>query len=179
VTASNAAPASTGVYRDGKNLVVMRGAQLPLICVCCGQAPAGGQLRRKLYWHAPWLFILLLPGIIWYAIVAFIVRKRMDVGISLCEQHKMRYQRMRLAVILMIIGAGIFVIASFFGSADYLVYLMLACFVLLLAGAITWLVACVFLRPKFIDESLGVFSGAGEQFLAQLPPKPPSLYVPA
>lgn len=179
MTASNSAAAATGVYRDGKNLIVMRGAQLPLICVRCGQAATDGQLRKKLYWHAPWLFILLLPGVIWYAIAALIVRKRMDLDISLCEQHKMRYQRTRQAAILMMIGGGIFVIVSFFVSADYLIYPMLACFALLLAGFITWLVAGLFLRPKFIDASLGVFSGPGEQFLAQLPPKPPSLFVPA
>jgi hypothetical protein len=179
VTASNALPIATGVYRDGKNLVVMRGAQLPLICIRCGQPPTGGQFRRKLYWHERWLFILLLPGIIWYVIAALIVRKRMDLVVSLCEQHKMRYQRTRQAAILMMIGGGIFVIVSFFVSADYLIYPMLACFVLLLAGFITWLVAGLFLQPKFIDASLGVFSGPGEQFLAQLPPKPQSLFVPS
>ncbi len=178
MTASNALPTEAGVYRDGNNLIVMRGAQLPLICIRCGQAATGGQLRRKLYWHAPWLFILLLPGIVWYVIAALIVRKRMDLAVGLCDLHKLRYQRMRQAAILMMIGGGIFVIVSFFVPADYLIYPMLACFALLLAGFITWLVAGLFLRPKFIDASLGVFSGPGEQFLAQIPPKPPSLFVP-
>jgi hypothetical protein len=77
------------------------------------------------------------------------------------------------------IAGGICVIVSFFVSADYLIYPMVACFVLLLAGVITWLVAGLFLVPKYMDAALGVFSGPGEQFLAQLPPKPPSLFVPA
>ena len=59
--AATAAPAGTGVYRDGKNLVVTRGAELPPICIRCGQAATGGFLRQKLYWHEPWLYILLLP----------------------------------------------------------------------------------------------------------------------
>lgn len=178
MTASNAAPASAGVYRDGKNLIVMRGAELPLICVRCGQPATGGRLLKKFYWHERWLYLLLLPGVIWYAIAALIVRKRMDLGIPMCAQHRFRYQQLRLAAILMMIGSSIFVIVSFFVSADNLIYSMLAFFVLLLAGFITWLVAGLILTPKFIDAALGVFSGPGEQFLSQLPPKPPSLFVP-
>jgi hypothetical protein len=176
--ASTEAPAGTGVYRDGKNLVVTRGAEVPPICIRCGQAATGGFLRKKLYWHEPWLYILLLPGVIWYIIAALIVRKRMDLAIPLCAQHRMRVQWLRLAAILMMIGSSIFVIVSFLVPADYLIYPMLAFFVILLAGFITWLIAAQFLRPRFIDASVGVFSGAGEQFLSQLQLKPQSLFVP-
>jgi hypothetical protein len=177
--ACNAAPASARVYRDGKNLIVMRGAELPLICARCGHPATGGLLLKKFYWHERWLYLLLLPGVIWYAIAALLVRKRMDLAIPLCVQHRHRYQLLRRAAISMMVGGGIFVIVSFLVSADNLIYPMLACFALLLAGVITWLVAGLFLVPKYIDAALGVFSGPGEQFLAQLPPKPPSLYVPA
>jgi hypothetical protein len=175
VSASNATPEAPGVYRDGKNLVVMRGAQLPLICVRCGQPATGGLLLRKLYWHERWIYLLLLPGVIWYAIAALMVRKTMDLAIPLCAQHRFRYQQLRLAAIFMMIGGGIIVIVSFFVPADYLAYPIFAFMGLLLAGLITWLTAGVFLRPKFIDTSLGVFSGPGEQFLAQLPPKPQAM----
>jgi hypothetical protein len=177
--ASNAAPASTGVYRDGKNLIVMRGAELPPICIRCGHAATGGFLHRKAYWHERWLYLLLIPGVIWYAIAALFVRKRMDLAVPLCVQHRYRYLQLRRAAIAMMIAGGIFVIVSFFVSADDLIYPMLACFVLLLAGVITWLVAGLFLTPKFIDAALGVFSGPGEQFLAQIPLKPESLFVPS
>jgi hypothetical protein len=177
--AFNAAPATARIYRDGKNVIVMRGAELPLICLRCGQPATGGLLRKKFYWHERWLFILVLPGIIFYVIAALILGKRMDLAIPLCDEHKLRYQRQRLAAIVMMIGSSIFVIVSFFVSADYLIYPMLAFFLLLLAGVITWLVAGLFLTPKFIDAMLGVFSGPGERFLEQLPPKPQSLFVPA
>jgi hypothetical protein len=177
--ASNAAPASAAAYRDGKKLIVMRGAELPLICIRCGQPATGGLMLKKFYWHERWIYLLLLPGVIWYIIAALILRKRMDLAIPLCVQHRYRYQQLRLMAILMMIGSSIFVIASFFVSADHLIYPMLTFFVLLLAGFITWLVTGLFLTPKFIDASLGVFSGAGEPFLAQLPPKPQSLVVPS
>jgi hypothetical protein len=173
--ASNATAATTGIYRDAKNLIVTRGAELPLICVRCGQPATGGRLLKKFYWHERWIFLLLIPGIIWYVIAALLIRKRMDLAVPLCAEHRMRYQNMRLASILMMIGSSIFVIASFFVSADNLIYPMLAFFLLLLAGFITWLVAGLFLTPKFMDSSIGVFSGPGEQFLAQLPPKPGSM----
>jgi hypothetical protein len=172
--ASPAGPATAGIYRDGKNLVVTRGAELPPICIRCGQAATGGFLRKKIYWHEPWLYILLLPGVIWYIIAALIVRKRMDLAIPLCGEHKMRYQRIRLAAILMAIGSSIFVIISFFLPADYLAYAIFAFFGLLLAALITWLIAGLLLRPKLIDASRGVFSGASEDFLSQLPPNPQS-----
>jgi hypothetical protein len=173
--ASKATAATTGIYRDAKNLIVTRGAELPLICVRCGQPATGGRLLKKFYWHERWIFLLLIPGIIWYVIAALLIRKRMDLAVPLCAEHRMRYQNMRLASILMMIGSSIFVIASFFVSADNLIYPMLAFFLLLLAGFITWLVAGLFLTPKFMDSSIGVFSGPGEQFLAQLPPKPGSM----
>jgi hypothetical protein len=173
--ASNATAATTGIYRDAKNLIVTRGAELPLICVRCGQPATGGRLLKKFYWHERWIFLLLIPGIIWYVIAALLIRKRMDLAVPLCAEHRMRYQNMRLASILMMIGSSIFVIASFFVSADNLIYPTLAFFLLLLAGFITWLVAGLFLTPKFMDSSIGVFSGPGEQFLAQLPPKPGSM----
>jgi len=176
--ASTAASAASGVYRDGKNLVVTRGAEVPPICVRCGEAATGGLLLKKFYWHEPWVYLLLLPGVIWYIIAALIVRKRMDLAIPLCAQHRMRFQWLRMAAILMMIGSSIFVVVSFLVAADYLIYPMLAFFVLLLAGFITWLIAVQVLRPKFIDASVGVFSGAGEQFLSQLQPKPQSLFVP-
>ena len=177
--ASNAAPETPGVFRDGKNVIVKRGAQLPPICLRCGQPANGGLLNKKYYWHERWIFLLLIPGIIFYAIAALIVRKSMDLAVPLCVQHRFRYQQLRMAAISMMIGSTIFVILSFFVSADNLIYSMLAFFVLLLAGFITFLVAGLFLTPKFIDASLGVFSGPGEQFLVQLPPKPPSLFVPS
>ncbi len=175
MTASNAAPAPAGVYRDGKNLIVMRGAQLPLICVRCGQPATGGLLLRKLYWHERWIYLLLIPGVIWYIIAALMVRKTMDLAVPLCVQHRYRFQQLRRAAIGMAICGGILVIISFFIPADYLAYPIFAFMGLLLAGLITWLTAGVFLRPKFIDASLGVFSGPGEQFLAQLRPKPQSM----
>ncbi|HUJ81274.1 MAG TPA: hypothetical protein VLW83_05295, partial [Candidatus Acidoferrales bacterium] len=78
--ASTAASAASGVYRDGKNLVVTRGAEVPPICVRCGEAATGGLLLKKFYWHEPWVYLLLLPGVIWYIIAALIVRKRMDLA---------------------------------------------------------------------------------------------------
>lgn len=177
MTASDAAPASAGVYRDGKNLIVMRGAELPPICFRCGQAATGGFVRTKAYWHERWIYLLLIPGVIWYLIAALFVRKRMDLGIPLCVQHRFRYQQLRWASILMLIGGGILVIISFFVPADYLAYPIFAFMGLLVGGLVTWLTAGVFLRPKFIDTSLGVFSGPGEQFLAQLPSKPQSMPV--
>jgi hypothetical protein len=175
VSASNAAPTPAAIFRDGKDLVVAQGAQLPLACIRCGQAATGGLLRKKFYRHERWVYFLLLPGVIWYIIAAYMVRKRMDLAIPLCAEHRIRFQWLRQAAILMMIGSTIFVIISFFLPPDYLAYAIFSFFGLLLIGLVTWLIAGQFLRPIFINQSLGIFRGANEHFLAQLPPKPPSL----
>lgn len=175
MSASNPAPAPVAIYRDGKDIIVARGAQLPPACIKCGQPATGGLLLKKFYWHERWVYFLLLPGVIWYIIAAYVVRKRMDLAIPLCGEHRIRHQWLRQAAILMMIASSIFVIISFFLPPDYLAYAIFSFFGLLLAGFITWLIAGQFLRPMLINESLGIFRGAGERFLAQLPQKPPSL----
>ena len=151
-----------------------QGAQLPLACIKCGQSATGGLLLKKFYWHERWVYFLLLPGVIWYIIAALMLRRKMDLGIPLCAEHRIRYQWLRQASILMMIASGIFVIISFFVPRDYLAYAIFSFFGLLIAGFVTWLISGLFLRPILIDKSLGIFRGANERFLAQFPPKSPS-----
>src|SRR5438105_983048 len=99
-----APPASLMLWRSGRVLVMGQGASLPDRCVKCN-APAHGQrLVRKLYWHSPFLYLLILASILIYAIVALIVRKRARVEIGICDSA--RFQR-RLEIALgWLLGLG-------------------------------------------------------------------------
>src|SRR5205085_3670359 len=86
-----APPAGLRLWRSDRLLVMSREATLPDRCVKCN-APAHGQrLRRNLYWHSSYLYLLLLLNLLIYLIVAIIVRKRAKVEIGLCDSH--RHQR--------------------------------------------------------------------------------------
>jgi hypothetical protein len=78
-----------GIWRDGILLVMSKGAQLPYVCVKTNK-PADRWLRRQLYWHSPWIYLLLLISIWVYLIVALIVREKADIQIGLCREQVAR-----------------------------------------------------------------------------------------
>ncbi len=56
--------------RLGDLVVVPIGSDLPPRCIVCN-APAKTPVKKSnLYWHTPWLYLLLLFNLIVYAIVA-------------------------------------------------------------------------------------------------------------
>lgn len=84
----SAATRDANIAIDGNYLRVPRGgAVLAPRCVKCNE-PGAKALVRELYWHTPWLYVLIVfPGILIYAVVAMIVRKKASVQVSLCERH--------------------------------------------------------------------------------------------
>ncbi len=156
--------------RRGKDLNVPRSASLPANCLKCG-APATVPWRRKFYWHAPWLYVLILfPGLLIYAIVALIVRKQMELNLPLCDSHhadRKRYKTMALVMILGCIPAGILLgyaseaLGWVTGSAMFV-------------AAIVFYALCgLGMRATKIDDNGGTFRGAGPAFLDLLPEQPP------
>lgn len=79
------------IVRDGQFLRIAReGVVLPPRCVKCNEpADSKGPLRRIIYWHSPgWYLLVLFPGLLFYALIALIVRKKAVVQVALCEQHR-------------------------------------------------------------------------------------------
>jgi hypothetical protein len=73
------------VWEEGA-LIVPSGTELPHACVKCNQ-PGAVRIKRKLYWHAPEVYVALLAGIFIYFIVALVMRKNGVVTFSLCQAH--------------------------------------------------------------------------------------------
>ena len=61
--------------------------RLPMVCMCCGE-PATVTKTKKMSWCPPWVGVLIVAGLLPYAIVASILTKRARVQGPLCEQHK-------------------------------------------------------------------------------------------
>lgn len=90
------------IHRERDAVVVpAQLAVLPPRCVRCNQ-PASKRLLRRLYWHHPALYLLLLVGLCFYLIPALIVRKKAVVEIGLCDRH---HKRRRLGILLGWLGS--------------------------------------------------------------------------
>ncbi len=160
------------ILRDGELMVVPRrlgtqeGAPLPPFCVKCA-APSGPPLARSFYWHEPWVYLLVLPGLLIYAIVALATRKRMDLKVPLCPPCRTRRRNLILTAWLIAAGgvANMFLFAAL--SLDMGVATLILVAALLAAGVMGALVASP-LRPKRIDDLWGVFKGCHQDFLRRL-----------
>lgn len=74
-----------GMWNNGLHVVCSRHSALPDGCVKCG-AREVVRRTKKLAWHEPWLYVLLLSPLI-YVIVAFIVRKESRIEYGYCQEH--------------------------------------------------------------------------------------------
>jgi hypothetical protein len=57
------------------------------VCARCGAAATTWK-DKTFAWHPPWVWVLLLAGLLPFAIVALILTKRMRVRMPLCEDHQ-------------------------------------------------------------------------------------------
>lgn len=77
----------THCTRDGKTVIVPVGSDLPPRCIVCN-APAHTPIKKKkVYWHSPGWYLLILINVILYAVIGMFVRKSFEVSPGLCEQH--------------------------------------------------------------------------------------------
>src|SRR5262249_2259953 len=80
---------TSGVWRIGTQLVMSKDAVLPYVCVKTNR-PADDWLRRNLYWHNSWIYLLILISIWVYVIVALIVRQKATINVGLCRERIVR-----------------------------------------------------------------------------------------
>ena len=140
-------------------------ALLPNRCIKCN-APAGEQLKRKLSWHHPALYLLIFVSLLVYAIVAMVVRKTAIVNVSLCEDHSSARRRdIWLTCLLIFLAVASFVLAGMLEEG----MLALAGAAFLFGGAIY---GCVTLRvvvPTKIDNYFVWLKGVNPNYLEQFP----------
>ena len=162
-----APPASLMLWRSGRVLVMGQGASLPDRCVKCN-APAHGQrLVRKLYWHSPYLYLLILASILIYAVVAIIVRKRARVEVGICDSH--RFQR-RLAIALgWLFGLGGLVLFIVGLANDWNAGVLVLCLVAFIMGLVGGAAKGPVVSAKRIDPQFVWIKGVCPSYLESLP----------
>ncbi len=167
------APNAPAAVRSGDRLFIAvppagQTAQLPPICIKCGQPASGKPLVKVFSWHHPALYLVILAGVLIYVIVAMIVRKTIRVAVPLCPHHRQRRSLwVTLAWVLPLVGiADAFILSRFDFDPGWIALITIS---LVLAGLIIWAAVANPMRPRSIDAYRAEFSGLCDAFLDQFP----------
>ena len=154
------------VARQGKQLVMSHDAQLPERCIKCNTSDGVTKLTRKLSWHNPAIYFVLLLNILIYAIVATIVSKKATIQVGLCDRHRKRRQ---IGIALMWSAVVFFIMSLVFAASSAGPWMILAGIVVLLAGLITGGIMASVVTPARIDPDYIRLKGVCPAYLAELP----------
>jgi hypothetical protein len=157
-------------WRNQNVLVMIPDTPLPPRCIKCNEPADEPTKVRKVYWHHPGVYALILINLIVYAIVAAIVRKKALVAPGLCAEHKKR-RRLGLAIGWGGVLAGIGLMTWGVEDADHVAYVPIGSLVLLISIILSMFLSRVVVARK-IDQSYVWLRGCGAQFLDSLPPLP-------
>jgi len=161
-----------GLWRERFLLVMDRTVTLPVDrCIVCNAPATGKPLRRKLSWHSPWWYLLILFNLLFYAIAALIVRKKVDIRVGLCDSHRQR-RRMWITVawLLVLVAIGLVVVATVTPLADEVIALLMGLFaVCLLAAGVIAVYGPRIVTAKQIDDRYAWIGGVSSEFLDTLP----------
>jgi hypothetical protein len=165
--ATVAPPESGGAWRDGALLILSPDTALPSRCVKCNEPADEPTKNRRIYWHSPWLYLLVLVNILIYAVVALIVRKKAAIAPGLCSAHKKR-RRIGIAIAWTLLLAGLAIL--FMGVARGEAQGVLAGLLVILAAIVVSTSVTRILRAKRIDAKYVRLKGCGAAFLDSMPP---------
>lgn len=155
-----------GIWRDGKILVLTPGSVLPPRCVKCNAPAVQPQRKRKIYWHQPWIYLLVLLNVLIYLIVALIVRKQATVAPGLCPTHRRRYW-IGIAVGWSGVPLGLLLaIAS--AATDECLWGILG-LIVFLAALVAGIILSRIVLAERIDKDFVRLKGCGRAFLESFP----------
>jgi hypothetical protein len=155
-----------GLWRAGKQLVMRKEAVLPDRCVKCDSAEGVTRLKRKLFWHAPWWYLLIFVSCLIYIIVAIIIQKRARIEIGLCTRHREKRKRdLIIAWAAVALGMVAFLSTAVLDTMAPIVVGIL----LVAAGLIYGLARTPMVSAKRIDEQFVWLNGVTPEYLARYP----------
>lgn len=165
-------PSADGLWRQGKYLVMHRSATLPALCVKSGE-PAMGRLPRKLQWHHPAIYALLLCNLIIYAIVAMILQKKATIDIGLSEYWLgVRRRAIWIGWLSALGGIGAIVAGISLERFAAGPWIALTGLVSLLFGIFYGVFRARLVYAHKIDDQYIWLAGVHSSYLDQLPPWP-------
>jgi hypothetical protein len=158
-------PKMPTIWRTKKQLVMAKQAVLPYRCVKCN-ARADTLLKRKLRWHHPAIYLLIIVGFLFYAILALVLSKNATINVGLCAAHASARKR----DIAISCGAVLLSIVSFYAAAttDEVTFAMVGT-VLFLGGVIYGVARSRIVAPRKIDDQFVWLNGVNASYLEELP----------
>ena len=167
VSAAPPAPIDAA-WQDGPVLVVRNGVILPPRCVKCNDVADGAYRKCSMSWHNPLLYLLILPGLVVYLLVAMSLQERGSIGVHLCANHRRRRLTLLWTAWAFAFAAAAALFDGVASDSPVLALTALPLFmVALLLGS-----RCRLLTPKRIDRHFMWLRGAGPAFLRGLPSLP-------
>jgi hypothetical protein len=128
--------------------------------------PTVGRLKRRLSWHHPAIYLIILVALLIYLIVAMVLRKSATIEIGICDEHRAKRRRnLMITWGLAIVGTLGIVLAIAFNDGTYLGFGALS----LLAALIFGLVAVRIVTPAKIDDRFVWIRGVNKEYLDELP----------
>ena len=153
------------VWRSDALLVMTKQASLPDRCVKCN-APTTTHLRRKLQWHHPALYLVILVSILVYWIVAMVVRKTATVNLGLCKEH---FESRKLSMIITVLLAFVAFLTCTAGVQFESPLLFIVGFGLVVAAVVYGSITIRVVTPTKIDEHFVWIKGVDPSYLQEFP----------
>jgi hypothetical protein len=147
---------------------------LPNVCMCCGE-PATVTKSKNMSWYPPWCAVLIVAGILPWAIVVAMLTKRAQVQAPFCDDHKGHWLYRTLLLIgtfflFTALGVGAFILAAKLEMPgrpnDYAGYACIGSAILGLIWAILFVVVrYTSVRPSEITDQEIVLDGVCDRFV--------------
>lgn len=153
-------------WREDKLVVMRLGASLPCRCIKCNANTDDNAKMQTVYWHSPWLYLVILLNIIIYAIVAMLLRKRAKINPALCQQHRKQRRLLQLLAVLAMLGGVVLLIQ---GATENHNGALIVGALLIFASLCIAIAVGRLLTPTLIDEQVVKLRGAKPAFLDSLP----------
>ncbi|MCY0911967.1 hypothetical protein [Massilia antarctica] len=156
---------STQCWRQEDILIAPVDAYLPPRCIKCNK-PASMDSPRAYMWHHPGWYALI--PILVYMVACLFVRKRAELVLGLCDEHRRRRRHRSMAAHAVGAFGAIALLGAVFLGKFWLAY---PAGVLILMSAALALSGQHLLRPVHITEQEIHLKGCGSAFLDSLPPR--------
>ena len=158
-----------GLWRQGNLLVMHKNAPLPDICLKSNE-PATRRLKRKLSWHHPAVFLVVLINLILYVIVALCLQKTATIQMPLSDEWFARRRRsIVVAWGIVLSSIALFVLGvSSVESQGWAPFVLIASIFVFLGGLIYGLVAARLVTAQRISDEYVWLKGVHPQFLDRL-----------
>lgn len=158
------------VWRQDHLLVMHKDSRMPDRCVKSNQPAEGCTLKRKLSWHHPLIYLVLLINLLIYIVVAIAVQKTATIYIGLTREWAARRRR-RILIAWSVAIIGIVVMFIGFTGLDKTSPLVW----LIPVGIVGWLGAIVYgivgarlVVPTKITDTYVWLKGIHPDYLAEL-----------